>query len=255
MSLYEDTLELLQELIRNACVNDLTADSGEEYRNAATLEKFFEGTEVKVQKFEPHPGRVSVAFTVEGSDPQAEPLTLLGHIDVVPVDEPKWTKPPFEALIEDGKLYGRGAVDMLFITASQAAVAREVARKAAQGQRPQGTLTFVGLADEEARGGLGAKWISENQPEAFSWRNCLSETGGSHLPALDGSDAIGFNVGEKGAGQRRIHIHGDAGHGSTPFGKDFAVVKIAEVARRIAAAQPCGSVQRDMGRLCARLQV
>src|SRR5699024_1670635 len=40
------------------------------------------------------------------------------------------------------------------------------------------------------------------------------------------------------AGQRRIHIHGDAGHGSTPFGKDFAVVKIAEVARRIAAAQP-----------------
>lgn len=238
MSLYEDTLELLQELIRNACVNDLTADSGEEYRNAATLEKFFEGTEVKVQKFEPHPGRVSVAFTVEGSDPQAEPLTLLGHIDVVPVDEPKWTKPPFDALIEDGKLYGRGAVDMLFITASQAAVTREVARKAAQGQRPQGTLTFVGLADEEARGGLGAKWISENQPEAFSWRNCLSETGGSHLPALDGSDAIGFNVGEKGAGQRRIHIHGDAGHGSTPFGKDFAVVKIAEVARRIAAAQP-----------------
>ena len=108
----------------------------------------------------------------------------------------------------------------------------------AQGPRPKGTLTFVGLADEEARGGLGAKWISENQPEAFSWRNCLSETGGSHLPALDGSDAIGFNVGEKGAGQRRIHVHGDAGHGSTPFGKDFAVVKTAEVARRIAAAQP-----------------
>ena len=234
MSLYDDTLDLLQELIRNACVNDLTADSGEEYRNAATLEKFFEGTDVKVQKFEPHPGRVSVAFTVDGSDPQAEPLTLLGHIDVVPVDEPKWTKPPFDALIEDGKLYGRGAVDMLFITASQAAVTRKIA----QGPRPKGTLTFVGLADEEARGGLGAKWISENQPEAFSWRNCLSETGGSHLPVLDGSDAIGFNVGEKGAGQRRIHVHGDAGHGSTPFGKDFAVVKIAEVARRIAAAQP-----------------
>ena len=113
MSLYDDTLELLQELIRNACVNDLTPDSGEEYRNAATLEKFFEGTDVKVQKFEPHPGRVSVAFTVEGSDPQAEPLTLLGHIDVVPVDEPKWTKPPFDALIEDGKLYGRGAVDKI----------------------------------------------------------------------------------------------------------------------------------------------
>src|SRR5690625_7792673 len=101
MSLYDDTLDLLQELIRNACVNDLTADSGEEYRNAATLEKFCEGTDVKVQKFEPHPGRVSVAVTVEGSDPQAEPFTLLGHIDVVAVDGAKWTKTPCDAPNEE----------------------------------------------------------------------------------------------------------------------------------------------------------
>src|SRR5699024_11281226 len=107
-----------------------TPDSGEEYRNAATLEKFFEGTDVKVQKFEPHPGRVSVSFTVEGSDPNAEPLTLLGHIDVVPVDEPKWTKPPFEALIEDGTLYGRGDNELLFVTARPAGGLPAVARKA-----------------------------------------------------------------------------------------------------------------------------
>src|SRR5690625_7216529 len=109
MSLYDDTLDLLQELIRNACVNDLTADSGEEYRNAATLEKFFEGTDVKVQKFEPHPGRVSVAVTVVDSDPQAEPLTLLGHTDVVPVDEPKGTKARCDALLDARTFSGCGA--------------------------------------------------------------------------------------------------------------------------------------------------
>lgn len=227
MTLYDDTLALLQELIRNACVNDLTPDSGNEVRNADTLEKFFEGTDVEIARYESHPGRVSIVVTVPG-DPEKEPLTLMGHTDVVPVDEPKWTKPPFDALIEDGKLYGRGAVDMLFITASMAAVTRKIAQEG----NPGGTLAFVGMADEEARGGLGVKFMSEQHPDAFSWKNCLSETGGSHLPG-----ALGFNVGEKGAGQRRLHVHGDAGHGSTPYGKDFAILKIGEVARRIAAAE------------------
>lgn len=233
MTLYDDTLLLLQELIRNACVNDLTPDSGQEIRNADTLERFFAGVpNVEIQRLEPRPGRTTIIFTVPGHDPEAEPLTLLGHTDVVPIDEPKWTRDPFGAEISDGQIWGRGAVDMLFITATQAAVTRQVAREGGL----RGTLTFVGIADEEARGGLGAKWISEEHPEAFSWKNCLSETGGSHLPVRDGSDAVVVNVGEKGAAQRRLHVHGDAGHGSIPFDRESSIVKIGEVARRIAAA-------------------
>ncbi|MEX3505339.1 M20/M25/M40 family metallo-hydrolase [Corynebacterium sp. LK2510] len=229
------TVDLLTEMIRNACVNDGTPDSGFEHRNADTLEKFFAGAPVSVRRFESHPGRVSIAFTVEGSDPEAEPLTLLGHTDVVPVDRPKWTKDPFGAELIDGRIYGRGATDMLYITAAMAAVTREVALS---GTAPRGTLTFVGLADEEARGGLGAKWIAENEPDAFSWKNCLSEEGGSHLPVHDGSDALVVVVGEKGAAQRRLVVHGDAGHGSAPYGRASAVALIAEAARRVAAAAP-----------------
>ena len=240
------TIELLKQLIRNACVNDLTADSGNEVRNAQSLEDFFAdaGDSVEVRRFEPHPGRVSVAFTVPGSDPDAEPLTLLGHTDVVPIDEEKWTQDPFGAEVveaEDGaRIYGRGATDMLFITASMAAVTREVALEAQAGNPPRGTLTFVACADEEARGGLGAGWIAKNEPEAFSWRNCLSETGGSHIPVQgsDGGDAIVVVVGEKGAAQRRITIHGDAGHGSAPYGREITVGLIGEVARRLAAIEP-----------------
>ncbi len=232
MTLYDDTLTLLQEMIRNACVNDLTPDSGQEIRSADTLERFFAGVpNVEITRYEPRPDRTSIVVTVPGTDPDAEPLTLLGHTDVVPVDRKHWTTKPFGAEIIDGRVYGRGAMDMLFITASMAAVTRELAH----GGRPKGTLTFVGIADEEARGGLGGKWLSEEHPEAFSWRNTLSETGGSHLPVADGTDALVVVVGEKGAAQRRIHVHGDAGHGSNPFGKDFTVVKIGEVARRIAA--------------------
>lgn len=232
MSLTDTTIALLQNLIQNGCVNYLTADSGQETKNADTLEAFFAGTDVRVERYEPHPGRVSIAFTVEGTDPSAEPLSLLGHTDVVPVDEDKWTHDPFGGEIVDGRVFGRGATDMLYITAAMAACVRDVAR----GERPRGTLTFVGCADEEARGGLGAAWLAENA--SFSWDNCLSEEGGSHLPAADGSDALVVVVGEKGAGQRRLTVHGDAGHGSAPFGRDMAVAKIAEVARRVAAIEP-----------------
>lgn len=232
MSLTDDTIALLQSLIQNGCVNYFSADSGHEVKNADTLEAFFAGTDVSVERYEPHPGRVSISFTVEGTDPSAEPLTLLGHTDVVPVDADKWTTDPFGGEIIDGRVFGRGATDMLYITAAMAACVRDVAR----GERPRGTLTFVGCADEEARGGLGAKWLAEHGK--FSWKNCLSEEGGSHIPAADGSDALVVVVGEKGAGQRRLTVHGDAGHGSAPFGRELAVAKIAEVARRVAAIEP-----------------
>ncbi len=234
-SLFDDTLNLLQELVRNACVNDFTPDSGQEIRNVETLERFFADTpNLELKRYEPAPRRTTLITTVHGHDHNAEPLTFLGHIDVVPVDESKWTKPPFDAIIEADKIYGRGTVDMLFITATMATVTREVARHGGAA----GTLHFAALADEESRGRLGAQWLSENHPEAISWKNCLSETGGSHIPGRDGSDSVVVYVGEKGAAQRRLHVHGDPGHGSAPYNKESAIVKIASVAQRIAAATP-----------------
>ncbi|CAM5272015.1 M20/M25/M40 family metallo-hydrolase [Corynebacterium variabile] len=253
MTLFDDSLTLLQTLVRNACVNDLTPDSGQEVRNADSLEEFFsaeiaagrDSGAVTVQRLEPRPGRTSIIVTVPGSDPDAEPLTFLGHTDVVPVDAAHWTRDPFGAQIEgsgaDARIYGRGTIDMLGLTAPMAVVTREVAREALAGRPPRGTLTFVGVADEEARGGLGAKWLSAEHPEVLDWRNCISETGGSHLPVADGSDAVVVTVGEKGAAQRRLHVTGEPGHGSQPWGRDLTIARIAEAARRIAAIAPAVS--------------
>ncbi|MDN6521838.1 NAD(P)H-hydrate dehydratase [Corynebacterium flavescens] len=80
MTLYDETLDLLQELIRNACVNDFTPGSGQEVRNADTLARFFADTPRAVlQRFEPEPGRISLIVKIEGTDPDAEPLTFMGH--------------------------------------------------------------------------------------------------------------------------------------------------------------------------------
>ena len=86
------TVELLQGLIRNACVNDGTATSGQEVRSVDMLEAFLEGSGLDLERFEPAPGRVSLVARIEGSDPEAPSLCLMGHTDVVPVNEDGWSR-------------------------------------------------------------------------------------------------------------------------------------------------------------------
>ena len=238
-SLGEQTVDLLVRLVRLGCVNDLTADSGEEERAADLLEEFFADLPVSIERITPHPGRTSLVVTVEGSDPSSAgtPLTLLGHTDVVPVDTAKWTRDPFGAQIEDDVMWGRGTVDMLHLTAAMAVVTREVARRAQEGNPPARSLVFVAAADEEARGGLGVPWIGEHRADALPWDAALSEMGGAHIRGHRGGDSVVVVVGEKGAAQRRLHIRGDAGHGSVPLGRTSAVERLAQVSAALSAAR------------------
>ena len=238
-SLGEQTVDLLGRLVRLGCVNDLTADSGGEERAADLLEDFFAGLPVSIERITPHPGRTSLVVTVEGADPRSAgtPLTLLGHTDVVPVDTAKWTRDPFGAQVEDDVMWGRGTVDMLHLTAAMAVVTREVARRAQDGNPPARSLVFVAAADEEARGGLGVPWIGEHRADALQWDAALSEMGGAHIRGHRGGDSVVVVVGEKGAAQRRLHIRGDAGHGSVPLGRTSAVEHLAQVSAALSAAR------------------
>lgn len=234
----EETLDLLRRLIALQSVNDLTPDSGNEEAAANLFESFFDGLPVEVERIEPHPGRTTLVVTLRGSDPSAQPLTFLGHTDVVPVDEKHWTHPPFAGEISEGSIWGRGSVDMLHLTAAMAVVTRRLAEEVSRGgARPAGTLTFVAAADEEARGGLGVPWIGEHRVDAFPWDAQLSEMGGAHIRGARGKDSVVVIVGEKGAAQRRLHVRGDAGHGSIPLGRVSAVEMLARVSRALSQAQ------------------
>ena len=234
----EETIDLLRRLIALASVNDLTPDSGNEEAAADLFESFFDGLPVEVERIEPHPGRTTLVVTLRGSDPSAQPLTFLGHTDVVPVDEKHWTHPPFAGEITEGSIWGRGSVDMLHLTAAMAVVTRRLAEDVSRGgARPAGTLTFVAAADEEARGGLGVPWIGEHRADAFPWDAQLSEMGGAHIRGARGKDSVVVIVGEKGAAQRRLHVRGDAGHGSIPLGRVSAVEMLARVSRALSQAQ------------------
>ncbi len=115
-----EATDLLQQLIRNRCVNDGTPSSGQEVRTASVLESYLEGSGVDLETYEPEPGRTSLVAKLHGSDPAAPSLTLLGHTDVVPADERDWSHDPFGGELIDGVVWGRGAIDMLDLTATMA---------------------------------------------------------------------------------------------------------------------------------------
>ncbi|HVM40864.1 MAG TPA: peptidase M20 family protein, partial [Acidimicrobiia bacterium] len=101
MTLLDDTsvtgevTELIQGLIRNACVNDGTVDSGHEHRSADLVVDYLEGSGLDLQRYESEPGRESVVARIEGSDPDAPAILLMGHTDVVPVTAENWEHDPF----------------------------------------------------------------------------------------------------------------------------------------------------------------
>ena len=228
------TVELLQTLIRNRCVNDGTAESGHETRNADVLRQYLGDTGLDLQQYEPTPGRGSLVARIEGTDPDAPSLCLMGHTDVVPVNESGWTRDPFGGELVDGEVWGRGAVDMLNLTASMAVAFRHLARS---GFRPRGDLIYFAVADEESGSKHGMQWMADHEADAIRADYVLTENGGLHSGPKE-QPFVGINVGEKGVAWRTLRVKGTPGHGSTPFKADNALMTAAAVMQRIGQYRP-----------------
>lgn len=215
------TVDLLQTLIRNACVNDGTPESGQELRSVSTLQDFF-GVEGEV--FEPIPGRQSLVYRIPGSDPEAPSLALAPHLDVVPANRASWSVDPFAARIVDDWVYGRGALDMLNITAAMAVAARPYITG---DKRPAGDLVFAAVADEESGGKYGARALVEDHWDLVGADYLLTEVAYPPLPGAEGNQ-IPVSIGEKGPYWTVLRTAGTPGHGSAPYGADNALEKMTE---------------------------
>lgn len=221
MLVVQDTVELLQQLIRNACVNDGTVSSGQEARSVATLAEYLgEPGEV----FEPAPGRQSVVYRVPGENPDAPSLALLPHLDVVPVNPAGWSVDPFAAEISDGFVWGRGAVDMLNLTAAMATAFRPYLTGE---KRLPGDLVFAAVADEENSGILGSKYLVDNHWDTVRADYLLTEVAYPAVPTATGP-VYPVSVGEKGPFWTTLSASGTPGHGSSPYGSDNALDPIVE---------------------------
>ena len=206
-------------MIRNRCVNDGTTGSGDEHKSVATLLDFF-GVEGEI--FEPAPGRQSLIYRIEGSDPSAPSLALVPHIDVVPVDESGWSQDPFGGDIVDGFIYGRGALDMLNVTAAMSVAVRPYVTGELE---PRGDLVYIAVADEEGGGRWGAKPLVEERWDLVKADFLLTEVAYPGLAHTDGP-VVPVAIGEKGAFWSGLKSRGTPGHGSAPYGSDNALRKM-----------------------------
>ncbi len=230
----DEVTDLLQHLIRNACVNDGTEESGQEVRSADLLQTYLEGGGLDCERFEAAPGRTSLVARIEGTDPSAPTMLLMGHTDVVPVNPDGWRHDPFGGELIDGEVWGRGAVDMLNLTASMAVATKRLARG---GFRPKGTLVYLAVADEEALGSLGAAHLVDHEADAIRADYVITESGGIPIPSPTGLK-LPVIVAEKGSHWAHLRVTGTPGHGSQPYKTDNALVTAAAVVQRLAEYEP-----------------
>jgi acetylornithine deacetylase/succinyl-diaminopimelate desuccinylase-like protein len=178
--------------------------------------------------------RDNVFARLPGADRSRGALLVHGHLDVVPADPAEWSVHPFSGAIQDGYLWGRGAVDMKNMVGMMLAVARRFQRDRVV---PPRDLVFAFLADEEAGGALGSQWLADNRPDLFAGcTEAIGEVGGFSLTLTDtqGDPARFYLIeaAEKGMAWMRLRARGKAGHGSF-LHDDNAVTTLAEAVARL----------------------
>jgi acetylornithine deacetylase/succinyl-diaminopimelate desuccinylase-like protein len=175
-------------------------------------------------------GRGNVIARLPGADPSRGALLVHGHLDVVPADPHEWSVHPFSGAVQDGYVWGRGAVDMKDMVAMTLAVARQFRR---DGVTPPRDLVFAFLADEEAGGHYGAEWLVNHRPELFEGATeAISEVGGFSLTLRDDARAYLVQTAEKGIRWMKMRVRGTAGHGSM-IHHDNAVTKLSAAVARL----------------------
>ncbi|MCL1587942.1 MAG: M20/M25/M40 family metallo-hydrolase [Actinomycetia bacterium] len=224
----DDAVSLTRRLIRNACVNTGDPASGNEIVSVMTIQEYLGDTGTVV---EPLPGRASVVYRMRGTEPTAPRLLLIPHLDVVPAETASWSRDPFAGDIVDGFIWGRGAVDMLNLTASMVAVFKSLLDGSTPA--PRGDVILAAVADEEAGGIYGAQHLVEHHWDLVACDMVLTEVAGPSLTGPGGT-ALPVTVAEKGSAWRKVHAHGTSGHGSQPYARDNAVVNLARAFADIA---------------------
>ncbi len=160
----------------------------------------------------------SFLIHIDGADADLKPLVLLAHMDVVPVPKTSysdWEHPPFKGVIDDGYIWGRGALDD---KTSFAAILQAVENLLKDSFEFNRSVYLVFGHDEEI-GGTGAKAISEYLEEKGVEAEIVLDEGGYYtkglIPGIDETIAL-VGLAEKGYMSIDLVVNTEAGHSSMP---------------------------------------
>ncbi len=213
------TLQYARDLIRL----DTSNPPGNEIIAAEYIAGVLRNAGIDPLVIETAPRRGNVIARLRG-DGSGAPLLLYAHTDVVPAEREHWSVDPFGGVVQNGYLYGRGALDMKGIAAMQLAVFVAIAREAASGAlRLRRDLILAATADEETDANQGIGVLVARHPDLLRAEYALSEFGGYTLH-LDGKRFYPIQTAEKGNVWMRLIAHGQPGHASVPSAQNAVVV-------------------------------
>ncbi|WP_291040628.1 M20/M25/M40 family metallo-hydrolase, partial [Herbiconiux sp.] len=155
------TARIARDLIRFDTSNFGEGRSNGETEAAEYLAAHLERLGLTVQSFDSEPRRTSIVTRIPGRDPSKPALVVHGHTDVVPAIAADWSVDPFEGVVKDGMLWGRGAVDMKNMDAM---IISALDRILGSGRQPARDLVVAFFADEEAGGVLGSGYLVREHP-------------------------------------------------------------------------------------------
>ncbi|MFQ6080521.1 MAG: M20/M25/M40 family metallo-hydrolase [Candidatus Bathyarchaeia archaeon] len=220
----DEVVALLSDLIRINTTNP----PGNETPAARFLAEKLEEDGLRCEVVESSEGRGNVITRIKGEGGKPS-LLLLSHLDVVPAAPEEWSVDPFSGTIKDGFVWGRGALDCKDLVAIETVVMKLLMRN---GVKPKGDIIFAATSDEERGGGAGVRWLVENHPDKIRADYVINEGGGFSFP-MKGKHVFTVQTAEKGVMWMKIRAGGSPGHGSIPGVADNAVLRMAEVARRL----------------------
>jgi len=198
---------------------------GDVSESAKVIKRFLQTQGIRYQTFEPAEGHVSVVATVGIGKPS---LILCGHIDVVPAgDISHWHIHPYEGVIKQGKIFGRGASDQ---KSGVAAMLMAGAAVKDFEDELSARITVASVSDEEAKGPGGVLWLLQNKKLIGS--ACLITEPTGYL-----NDEYSVVGGERGNCWLRIMAHGKPAHGSTPALGRNAIIMLTKFLPKLKALE------------------
>jgi acetylornithine deacetylase/succinyl-diaminopimelate desuccinylase-like protein len=198
---------------------------------AEYVEAFLQGAGLEPERFSTTSStRQVVACRIPGQDPTAPALVVHAHTDVVPAIASDWSVPAFEGTIDDGMVWGRGAVDMKDMDAMILTVVQQWQM---QQIKPRRDVLLLFLPDEEAGGQHGAHWVVDNRPDLLAGvSEGIGEVGGFSVELANHKRLYMIETAQKGLAWLRLRATGTAGHGSL-IADDNAVTRLAKTVTRI----------------------
>lgn len=215
-----ETIERLQAIIRF----DTTNPPGNELPLASYLEDALKGEGIETTLLVPAKNRAQLIGRIRGNGNE-RPVIVLAHTDVVSVQRASWTHDPFGAEIDDGYLYGRGAIDDKGMLAANLMTMLLLKRElAGRGGRLSRDVVFVATCDEESGGEMGMGWLVENHPEVLAAEYAINEGGRTRI--IEGGRCyLAVQAAEKISHVVTVTAHGTAGHAAIPLA-DNAITRL-----------------------------